>query len=223
MTTTAIKYTSNATFTIPSGVSIIYVSMVAGGQAGSGAFTTYGGIGGTAGSAAINVPFPCTAGQVATIVVGAGGVGTSAPVNVGGQSGGDSSVTIGTSNVKSVGGSYYSTDPTWINSALGSPSFGWGGYPGDQTPNSYGALKVYGRLAAPNGNEVPFAPFSKAGGGGGGTSWLGKGGVGGFKNNNPYGAGAGLVNTGAGGGGGGVSSSASPGGNGGSGCVIIEY
>ena len=216
MTTTAIKYTSNATFTIPSGVSIIYVSMVAGGAGGTGGIASYPGSGGQAGGASISVPFPCSAGQVATILIGAGGTGSTS-----GSSGGpgtESSVTIGTFNVKAVGGYGIPVNNLLIaKEQLPTPNFGIGGIGGLRGFNivALAGDAAYGRFPANGGG------FS--GGGGGGNSWLGDGAQAGLENADGTDA---LANTGAGGGGGGKNSNGSSnntGGDGGSGCVIIEY
>ena len=194
---TAIRYTASTSFTVPTGVSIVYVSMVGGGEGGANPSPSgfvYGN-NGTGGGAAIRVPFPCAAGNVISILVGAGGARNATGAgNSRGGAGTGSSISIGTRNIQANGGFYGNYDGTWSQSTFG---FGNGG-----GASGSGGLVLYGR------------PFTNAGGGG--NTWLGPGGAAGTNA---------AANTGGGGGGGfynGSTYSANAG-NGGSGCVIIEY
>ena len=99
--TTAVQYTSNGTFTVPTGVSLFYVSLQgggAGGQGGESASTTLFGViyagapgrGGNSGAANFDVPITCSAGQVYSIFAGAGGAGGVASANGASNSNGGS-------------------------------------------------------------------------------------------------------------------------------------
>ena len=204
---TAIRYTASSSFTVPTGVSIVYVSMVGGGEGGanpSPSGFTYGN-NGQGGGSAIRVPFPCAAGNVISILVGAGG--TAVPTDgAWGNIGTMSQISIGSRNIQAtgghgssqqIGGSFQYYDPTF-----NTPNFGFGGAPSTQSATT--SAENYGRAFT--------------GQGGGGNSWLGAGGVG-YPSSGSRSAAA---NTGGGGGGGGGVPIAGPG-NGGSGCVIIEY
>ena len=226
---TGIKYTASTTFTVPTGVSIIYVSMVGGGASGmSGGRFDYGfglfaaqGNGGQAGSCAISVPFPCSAGQVISVFVGAGGVG-SAVLSAFGV-GSTSYITYGGNGVYAAGGqnTVQASSNTGIEVPYGptSTTGGFGGKMGNVASDARAPL-AYGRNPANAGavSALLVGFYS----GGGGNSLFGDGGNGGNDNQNGT---AGLAGTGAGGGGcGGFSSGGGrPGATGGSGCVIIEY
>ena len=72
-------FTANGTFTVPSGVTQVFVTMIAGGGGGGGALRvgnnqTAGG-GGGAGAAIISQPVTVTPAQEIAIVIGAGGAG----------------------------------------------------------------------------------------------------------------------------------------------------
>ena len=194
---TAIRYTASSSFTVPTGVSIVYVSMVGGGEGGSnpGATVFAYGNGGTGGGSAIRVPFPCAAGNVISILVGAGGArDASGTQNGHGSPGTGSSISIGTRNIQANGGLYQQAsgyDPTWSQANY---AFGNGG--------AYSGTPLFGR------------PSTQ--GAGGGNTWLGPGATG----ITPAAA-----NTGGGGGAGVYNGSTytAQSSNGASGCVIIEY
>ena len=207
---TGIKYTASTTFTVPTGVSIIYISMVGGGQGGSGGNNFGAGYGGQSGSAAIDVPFICSAGQVISVFVGAGGAGSNVISASGGGAGTGSYIAIGTSKISTIGGG--STNATQSTAQSNFGSRGNGGQGSSSAQKS--GYAIYGR--SPTNQGPGSTP-----GGGGGNSWLGDGANGGGDNANGSSA---LANTGAGGGGSGVNfSTTGTGGNGGTGCVIISY
>ena len=169
--------------------------MVGGGQGGGGGAAAGFPMGtpGVGGGAAIRVPFPCAAGNVISILVGAGGTANAALGSYG-NIGTGSSISIGTRNIQANGGFYGNYDGTWSQSTFG---FGNGG-----GASGSGGLVLYGR------------PFTNAGGGG--NTWLGPGAAIGASAvaNTGGGGGAGFYNG---------STYTSQSGNGGSGCVIIEY
>jgi len=172
--------------------------MVGGGEGGANPSPTTFAYGnpGTGGGAAIRVPFPCAAGNVISILVGAGGAkNTGGAGNSRGSPGTGSSISIGTRNIQANGGIYTGCDKDWSQANYG---FGNGG----GVAGTGGAV-LYGRASTNAG--------------GGGNTWLGPGGA--------MGTNA-LANTGGGGGAGSYNGSGTytnQAGNGGSGCVIIEY
>jgi hypothetical protein len=87
------------TFTIPTGVSSVKVTVVAGGGAGGGASTTQGGGSGGAGGAGIKWLTGLVPGNTLAVVVGAGGTAVS---GAGGNNGVASSVASGTQAITSI-------------------------------------------------------------------------------------------------------------------------
>jgi hypothetical protein len=81
-------FTSNGTFTVPAGVSTVWVSMCGGG--GSGGFYGPGG-GGGGGANAMKLPVAVQAGNTVAVTVGAGGQPVNGPTNANGNAGGTSS------------------------------------------------------------------------------------------------------------------------------------
>lgn len=189
-------FTSNGTWTRPTGVDKVYVRVVGGGGGGAATHSTggYGGSGGGAGGYSEGL---ISVTSNVTVTVGAGG-GGGASGGASGSSGGTSSF-VGTTTIQATGG----TGGTANSSSVGSGGVGSGG-----TVNLYG-----GNGGSNNG--------SSNGGSGGSTVF---GGNGGEKNSTSGFVGTGLpakANTGGGGGGAAKYSSAQTGGAGGSGIVIV--
>lgn len=217
-TTRIAIFTSNGTFTIPEGVTEIYVSATAaggggggGGGGGASAYFGAGGAGGGAGEYIVKKQFDVS--SVSTISITVGGAGS-----------GGSGTTAGGST-GSAGGS----------TIIGSLQSLGGGQPGQGGSNGNGALPVGGGIGGsgyPRGEdgENGFLNSPGGGGGNGGNSAFGGGGSGrraeyagtGYSAGSASGYGAG------GGGGGGIiggsgSYSGGNGGNGAPGIVIIEW
>jgi hypothetical protein len=164
-------FTSNGTFTIPTGITAIKVTVVGGGGGGGSFNACYGGgAGGGAGAAAIKYLTGLTPGNTLAVTVGA--LGTT------GASGGTSSVASGTQSITTItatgggGGSYNvagaggAASNGDINSGGGSggPSgSGNGGAPGGGSFFGTGGRPVNGSAA------VTAATAYGAGGGGGGA------------------------------------------------------
>ncbi|EED65666.1 hypothetical protein SR914_11870 [Comamonas testosteroni] len=160
-------FVTNGSFTVPAGVTKIFITAIGGGGGGGGGKSGnlgnveyQGGGGGGGGGACVNRnPYNVTPGQVLTIVVGAGGVGaTASPTssdrgNVG-QPGGNTTVT-GT-GISIVAGGGAGGSPCVI------PSWGNGGGPG---PGGDGAPTPTGSV---NGNSFYGG---QSGSGGFGMSW----------------------------------------------------
>lgn len=186
-------FTSNGTFTAPTGITKVYLSMVGGGgggrtSAGGGA----GGGGGGAGAFLINYPFTVIPANNYSVTVGAGGT----TGNAGSTTSFDSiSVSGGGSGVASVTG--------------GTGPGGFDGTVSSSAPNFKGG----------NGSNGDGG----GGGGYGGASFAGSGGAGAAAGGGCAGAAgtAAASNTGAGGGGG--ECNLGVGGAGGSGIVIVTY
>lgn len=196
-------------FTVPAGVTAIYVDAAAGGGGGGGGATFSsslgggGGGGGGAGQSIVRARYAVTPGQVIAGTVGAGGAG-------GTQSSGDGA--IGTAGGNTVIGSLITLNGGGAGRGgirAGGGAGGIGGAPGG---SDGGDSRGY----AGDGGSGGSGPFGTAGGGGragGGTGKAGSGSA-------PYGYGVG------GGGGGGTYASGTIGANGTAGMpgiVIIEW
>lgn len=88
-------FTSNGTFTIPSGITALKVTLIGGGG-GGGAYTNEGAAGGGAGATCIKYLTGLTPGNTLSVVVGAGGAGG---VYYSGSAGGQSYVASGTQTI----------------------------------------------------------------------------------------------------------------------------
>ena len=69
------KFTANGNFTVPAGITTVYVTLVAGGGGGAGSISSapYAGGGGGAGEVKYRVPVAVTPGQVVAVTIGQGG------------------------------------------------------------------------------------------------------------------------------------------------------
>ncbi|MFJ2713402.1 hypothetical protein ACIOZM_21350 [Pseudomonas sp. NPDC087346] len=205
------KFTVNGSFTVPTGVTQIWLSGCAGGGgggSGSGGTNSSRGSGGGSGGAGQSIqkePYAVTPGQVIPITIGAAGsggvgVGTQNAVGNVGTNGGNT--VVGTLvTLTAGGGGSYGTDGTG-----GTRGAGW--------PNgSHGSDGVLAGVGGGSGDGHVGAsgPF---GGGGGGSRAVGSS----ASNASGYGAGGG-----GGAGGGAPGTPSSNGGNGSPGLVLIEY
>jgi len=194
------SFTSSGTFTVPGGITRVYVSMVAAG--GGGGKSGGNGGGGAGGQFLINHPVTVTPGDSVTVTVGGGGLGAtySPPTTVGGT-GGDSS--FGSLSVAGGPGG---------NGLGGGAAVG-----GSSTITSMDATGQTGatpaRFTAGNGRTVSSGTV----GGGGGASLYGNGGNGGGNNLN------GTTGSGYGGGGGGAGGGVGNAGKGSDGFVLVAW
>jgi hypothetical protein len=210
------KFTSNGSFTVPSGVTTIYVSGCGGGGGGGGGGrkpTTSefggGGGGGGAGQHTIKQQLTVTPGESIAITIG--GAGSGGVTNSG------ASGNIGTSGGNTVVGAYITltggTGGTGGGGGVGEAGgSGGAGYPA----GSYGTDGTAGTGSSAqgsgNGGSGASSPF---GGGGGAPRSTSAGSAGGIVGGNAGGYG--------GGGGGGSTGTGGTGGNGSAGIVIIEW
>lgn len=214
-------FTASGTFTVPVGVTKIFVSACAGGAGGGGGGGTIGsaslyggggGAGGGAGQSIIRQMYSVTAGQSIAITIGAGGAGGTA-----GQ---------GTGTNGGAGGAGGNTVIGALVTLTGASS------PGGGQGMSASTIGAGGSFAAgyPAGNAGGDGAYAGLGGMGG-SSPFGGGGGGGRASTATIAAQNGTVAVGYGSGGGGAGGSygnnggqaSGPGGNGAPGIVIIEW
>lgn len=205
-------FTSNGTFTVPSNVSTIYVSAVAGGGGGGGSGSANSGVaggagGGGAGQFVIKQAYTVTPGGTISITIGSGGT-SGAAAGSGGGAGGD-----GGAGGNTVVGSLVTLSGGGGGShGNGTSGFGAGGPGGAGNPNGcYGADGQAGAF----GGAGAGCPYGEGGFGGRGAQGAP------IAGNNAAGFGCG------GGGAGGVyvsnTQAGSAGGTGSPGLVIIEW
>jgi hypothetical protein len=92
-------FTANGTFTIPTGVTAVKVTVCGGGGAGGGASATQDGGGGGSGSAGVKWLTGLTPGNTLSVTIGGGGTGVSAAA---GNNGTGSTVASGTQTITSI-------------------------------------------------------------------------------------------------------------------------
>lgn len=170
-------YTSNGSFTVPAGVTKIYVSASAGGGGGGGGSTGAiygGGGGGGAGETIMDVEYAVTPGQVIAITIGAGGAGSSSAAAAGGNTvigslvtlagggGGEAANTPGVATGK--GGSYGGGNGAVAVVQPSSQGFGVGGV-GGSGPFGTGGI---GASVTPGGTALVAGIGTGYGSGGGG-------------------------------------------------------
>lgn len=213
------RFTASGSFTVPAGVTTIYISACAsGGGGGSGGSNSGGqsslvggggGGGGGAGQSIMRQPFAVTPGQVIAITLGPAGTGGAGPVLSGAGS-------TGTAGANAVIGSL-------ITLAGGSPGVG-GGAVISNTLSGGGAGGAPG-AGDPAGGTGADGNYMGAGGYGASTPFGGGGANGraaiSTTNANAAGTGAGFGSGGGGGGGGYGSAVAQYGGSGGAGSPAI--
>ena len=197
-------FTSSGTFTVPAGITKVYLTMIGGGCAG-GATGGHGGGGGSSAPALINYPYAVIAGNSYTVTIGAGGVGAAYSNGTDGGSTTFDTLTIaGGKGGVGGGAGGASVSATAANGVTG------GGY------NFQSSMAGGVGAATNNGN-----------GGGGGGSLFGIGGNGATFSGGGTAGSDGAANTGVGGGGAsgdsGSGSTGQKGGNGGSGFVLVQY
>lgn len=208
-------FTSNGTFTIPTGITAVKVTVVGGGGGGGGAsrvglgccsFANGGGGGGGGGGSAISFLTGLTPGNTLSVTIGgAGSAGSSGPGA--GGSGGNSSVASGTQTITTITANGGSGGSVPAGSSAGSGAGGAGGTSSSGTINMTGQGGITG---------------TNAGGGAGGSSILG----GGARGVGMTGANAGVAGGAYGGGGSGGATTVGTnvaGGAGAAGAVIFEW
>jgi hypothetical protein len=173
-------FTSNGTFTAPTGVTKAYITMISGGGGGGG----NDGGGGAGGIAVVKYPFTVTPGNAYNVVVGAGGLkGSGAGQGTDGGAGGASSF----DSLSCSGGAAGLTDGTGgtNTSPNGLPAGGAGGgyHIGgnggtDTGPGGYGGGGGGSLFGAGGAGGSPGADGSGFGGGGGGAGSGNDGGAG---------------------------------------------
>lgn len=189
------RYTANGSFTVPPGVTQIWISGCGGGGGGGGNpnilanSVRSGGGGGGAGKAAVRQPFSVTPGTVYAITVGAGGAGGT-PSVPGGVSGGSTSIGALLTLSGGTGGGTGTQAATSAASTAGGtpgPGFPSGGvgqdasYPGASAGGGMGGSGPYGGGGTPGrGSDAsaaatamiagsPADGFGAGGGGAGGV------------------------------------------------------
>lgn len=200
-------FLSSGTFVAPTGVTIVYITMVGAGGSGGGAGSSSGGGGGGGGGEQfINRPYVVVAGNSYTITINAGGSGVSVTNNVGGNSGG----TTVFDTLTATGGTGGSTTAT---------GGGGGGIGAITNSNSISVSdQRAGNSSIQGGNGCKGTAAGGPGGGGGGTI----GGYGGTGGNAGAGGADALANSGGGGGGMGNGATGHAG-SGGTGFVLVLW
>jgi hypothetical protein len=192
-------FTSNGTFTIPTGITALKITVVGGGGGGAGAvfagccaYNPSQGAGG--GGAGISFLTGLTPGNTLSVTIGGGGAGGGSASN--GSSGGNSTVASGTQSITTItgGGGGGSTSNTFIPGAGGTAT--------------NGTINIAGQGGGAAGTNTA---------GNGGSSILGGGGRGGRLANGTAGGAYG------GGGGGASGAGAYSGGAGAAGIVVFEW
>lgn len=207
------RFTTNGTFTVPAGISVIYVTASAGGGGGGGGggtTTASGGgcgAGGTSGQSLIRQAYTVTPGQAISITVGGAGSG-----GVGGGAGGNG--TAGTAGGNTVVGS------------LATLTGGGGGGAGGGSTGSIAAGGAPNATGGAQGGGGGDGGNGAVGGSGGASPFAGSG-LGGRAGSGGGIAGGAASGYGSGGGGGGgayqIAGGGNTGGNGFAGIVIIEW
>lgn len=179
----AITFNASGNFTVPSGITVAWVTAVGGGGGGAGGDSTEKGGGGGGGGVVLNYPISVTPGNTYNVVVGINGT-AGANVAPGGV-GGDSYVT-GDIGITVTGGGGGGGQPGYPGDGGGGGSCNtngcYNGIVGNNGTLSYGADSgghIFGVGATGTGSENP-APSATVGYGGGGMGHRsGGGGVGG--------------------------------------------
>ncbi len=219
-------YSANGTFTVPTGVTQIFVYACGGGGGGGGGSSTTGGSGSGGGGGWGAIPFTLmasvTPGAVLNVTIGA--AGTSGAANTVGGVGGDTILSsVGTWKGAPGGDAPNASSVITTGTIAPSGVFARGGWGGISSGSPPGGIGGYSMNYA--GGAGGTCSGSGSGGGGGGSGY-GQGAAGG--NSATAGGNAGTsaaVNTGAGGGGGGGAggASAGAGGTGGTGVMFIWW
>lgn len=207
-------FTSNGTFTIPTGVTAVKVTVVGGGGGSGGApnLTSSGGSGGGGGGAAISYLTGLTPGGTLAVTIGAGGTaGASTNGSVAGT-GGTSSVASGTQTISTISATGGAGGASTSGSANSGAAGGAGGIGSGGSMNIAGGGGNVGQGESSTVNlSWPGAGGSSIFGGGGQAPGPGSNGVAG----RAYGGGAGGANNNVG--------SGKTGGAGAAGVVVFEW
>lgn len=195
-------FTSSGTFTAPTGVTKVYLTLLGGGGGGggTGGVSTNGGGGGAGGYQTINYPYTVVPGNAYSVVIGGGGTG---------------GASTGTNGATGTNSSFDSTVIALGGTGGGGTTGAGAGSGGTNVSNLNGLTSTAGGINFGNGNGT--AGNAAYGGGGGGTL-VGAGAAGPTSLNPGNSASA---NTGGGGSGG--YQGGENGGNGGSGICIVVY
>jgi len=191
------SFTTNGSFTVPSGVTTVYVSATAGGGGGAGAGGTGaspgtggGGAGGGAGQYVYRMPIAVTPGQVIPVTIGAGGTHSNgAPANTSATAAGNGGATSFGALLTLTGGGGGgpgSSGPIGSSSGgiggTGFPNGGWGvdgsntggaGSGGQGASTPFGSAPGAVRSALSSGLTAPAGAGFGCGGGGGSAAWNG--------------------------------------------------
>ncbi len=190
-------FTGSGTFTVPAGITSVWVTMVGGGSGGAASPFGNGAGGGAAGAYMIKRAVSVTPGAGVAVTIGGGGSGSPDGVQGSGSAGGATSFGSVTCSGAYQGGG--------IGQQI-NPQAGTGGATGGARQSNWYGFSL--------GGLAGYTVISGVGYGGGAGGLYGNGGVGG----DGYFATSAAANSGGGGGGGGAQ-----GGNGGSGMVIVEW
>ena len=205
-----VYFLSSGTWTVPTGVTTVYVTAAGGGGGGGGSSADiYAGGGGGGGASMFRVPIPVVSGDTITVTIGSGGTGGAAATV--GNSGSSTSFVDSTTN-----------DTLFI---LGGGAGGSGSgvptstenLPGTFTNNTTSIIINCSSGGGSFGIYAANGGYSGGGGTGGGTIF---GGGGAASQVNGFAA---LANTGGGGSGAGSYSTSNVGGNGANGFMLIEF
>ena len=203
------EFTSSGTYNVPSGVSMVWVTMIgAGGGGSSWTSAGAGGGGGGAGELMVNHPVPVTGGGTVTVTIGAAGTGAASGLGTAtaGGNGGDSSF----------GSQFICKGGTGGGNATTAGVGGKGG-------------GIGGTASGPIGNPAPQAVlpsieavtyFGGGAGGGGGNAAAANGGAGSGAGGYPTGGAGGVTASSQAGGGGGSATIWGNGGAGGNGGAV---
>jgi hypothetical protein len=231
------EFTSSGTFTVPTGVTSLWVTMVGGGGAGGGSSAAATGAGGGgAGELVQFLPTIAVSGASVTVTIGGGGTGVSGTDGNPGTNtsfgtvfvakGGTAGLNNGTAG--SGGGSAGGVGPLKANpgaagliGAAEAPTYFGGSSGGSGSSVTTGAGGIGGGSGGFLGGAGGASASSQGGGGGGASTIFGIGGAAGAGGAN--GTSAAGTSYGAGGGGGGGKATNSTGGNGTAGYVLVQW
>lgn len=145
-------FTSSGTFTIPSGVTAVKVTVVGAGSGGAGGNANYYGPGGAGGGTAIKYLSGLTPGNTLSVTVGTGGSGGGSEMGTG-AAGGNSTVSSNTQIITTItGGGGGAT--AWYNTNIAGS-----GTPGTGTN---GDINLYGGYGYQNGQVWPYVESGSA-------------------------------------------------------------
>jgi hypothetical protein len=186
-------FTSDGNFTVPAGVTTVYITMVGGGGGGGKAGNSSGGCGGAGGGGQAIIKYPYTVTAEATYAVDVGAAGTA---GTGGNGGAGANSTFDTTGVVALGGNYgaagsggtpgasgaVSSSLTGSNGAtVGGKGVGGGAggtNDGNTAASGGGSVFGIGGAGGESGGNGSAPASGYGGGGGGGSPTTGNGGAG---------------------------------------------